>query len=152
MARQYRYGPVRRALNRVMAPAVRRGLGPAPLRLLTVAGRRSGAPHTTPVQLIETDGARYLVAPYGEVGWVRNLRVAGRATLERGGRREEVGAVEAGPEEAAPVLRRYIADVAVARPYFDVSAESSLEEIAAEAGRHPVFRLVPPPDGDGAPR
>jgi deazaflavin-dependent oxidoreductase (nitroreductase family) len=128
MARQYRYGAARRALNRLMAAAVRRGLGPAPLRLLTVAGRRTGTPRTTPVNLIEADGVRYLVAPYGAVGWVRNLRVAGRATLERGGRREEVGAVEVGPEEAAP---------------------SSFEAIAAEAGRHPVFRLVPPSGEDG---
>jgi deazaflavin-dependent oxidoreductase (nitroreductase family) len=149
MARQYRYGAARRALNRLMAAAVRRGLGPAPLRLLTVAGRRTGTPRTTPVNLIEADGVRYLVAPYGAVGWVHNLRVAGRATLERGGRREEVGAVEVGPEEAAPVLRRYIAHVAVTRPYFDVSAESSFEAIAAEAGRHPVFRLVPPSGEDG---
>ena len=152
MAKQYRYGAWRRLLNRVVSTAVRRGRGPATAHLLTVAGRRTGEPHTTPVHVIAAEGGRCLVAPYGAVGWVRNLRAAGRATLARGGHRGEVGAVEVGPEEAAPVLRRYIADVPVTRPYFDVSADSPLEAIAAEAGRHPVFRLVPPPGEDGSPR
>jgi deazaflavin-dependent oxidoreductase (nitroreductase family) len=124
MAREYRDGAVR--------------------RLLTVPGLRTGELRTTPVYLMEIEGERWLVAPYGAVGWVRNLRAAGRATLERGGRSEEVGAVEAGPEEAAPVLRRYIADVPLTRPYVDVSADSPRAAIAAEASRHPVFRLVPP--------
>jgi deazaflavin-dependent oxidoreductase (nitroreductase family) len=149
MARTYRHGPLTRLVNRVMAVTVRRGRGPKTLRLLTVAGRRSGQPRTTPVHVLESDGARWLVAPYGAVGWVRNLRAAGTATLERGGRSERVGAVEVGPEEAAPVLRRYIADVPITRPYFDVTADSPLEAVLAEAGRHPVFRLVAPPGAAG---
>ncbi|HEX2503200.1 MAG TPA: nitroreductase family deazaflavin-dependent oxidoreductase [Miltoncostaeaceae bacterium] len=147
MARRYRYGALRRLLNRFAAAAVRRGRGPGSVRLLTVAGRRTGEPHTTPVHVMAAEGGRWLVAPYGAVGWVRNLRTAGRGTLERGAHREDVGAVEVGPEEAAPVLQRYIADVPITRPYFDVSADSALDAIAAEAGRHPVFRLIPPGGG-----
>jgi deazaflavin-dependent oxidoreductase (nitroreductase family) len=149
MARQYRTAAWRRLLNRFTAAAARRGRGPERVRLLTVAGRRSGRPHTTPVSLVEAEGERWLVAPYGPVDWVRNLRVAGRATLERAGHTEVVGAVEVGPEEAAPILRRYLADNSITRPYFDAKVDSPLEAFAAEAGRHPVFRLVPPP-GDGA--
>ena len=52
--------------------------------LLTVRGRKSGQPHTVPVLLVEQDGKRWLVAPYGVVQWVRNIRVAGTATLTRG--------------------------------------------------------------------
>src|SRR4030095_12724901 len=91
-----------RLVNRVMAVTVRRGRGPKTLRLLTVAGPRSGQARTTPVHVLESDGARWLVAPYGAVGWVRNLRAAGTATLERGGRSERGGAGEDGDEEAAP--------------------------------------------------
>jgi hypothetical protein len=109
MARQYRYGAWRRLLNRFTSAAARRGRGPATVHLLTVSGRRTGEPHTTPVHVIAAEGERWLVAP---------------------------------------VLRRYIADVPITRPYFDASADSPLEAIAAEAGRHPVFRLVPPP-GEG---
>ena len=149
MARRYRSAAWRRLLNRFTAAAARRGRGPKQVRLLTVAGRRSGRPHTTPVNLVEAQGERWLVAPYGPVEWVRNLRAAGRATLERGGRVEVVGAVEVGPGEAAPILRRYIADTPITRPYFDVTVDSPIEAFAAEAGRHPVFRLVPPPGGSG---
>jgi hypothetical protein len=35
--------------------------------LLTVPGRKTGKPQTTPVTLVERDEARYLVAPYGQV-------------------------------------------------------------------------------------
>ncbi len=44
--------------------------------LPTVPGRKSGVPRTTPVALGERDGRRWLVSPYGEVDWVRNLRAA----------------------------------------------------------------------------
>ena len=148
MARRYRTTAWRRALNRFTAAAARRGRGPRQIRLLTVEGRRSGEPHTTPVILVEAQGERWLVAPYGPVAWVQNLRAAGRARLERAGRTEVVGAVEVGPDEAASILRRYVVDTPITRPYFDASVDSPLEAFAAEAGRHPVFRLVPPP-GEG---
>ncbi len=54
------------------------------MRLLRVRGRKTGLPRTTPVSLIEHEGRRWLVAPYGEVGWVRNARAAGEAELLRG--------------------------------------------------------------------
>ena len=56
--------------------------------LLTVAGRRSGVPHTVPVAYVERDGAYYLAATAGgqpkEPQWVRNLRAASTATIEIG--------------------------------------------------------------------
>ncbi len=55
-----------------------------------------------PVTLIEEEGQRWLVAPYGEANWVRNARVAGRVTLSRGGRSQPVSVTQLGPEENAP--------------------------------------------------
>lgn len=118
------------------------GLGPRSTYLLTVAGRRSGAPRSTPVTLVEEGGQRWLVAPYGEVAWVRNLRVAGRATLSRGGRTEAIAVREITAEEAAPVLKWYVTRVPITRPYFDVRPESDLAAFRAEAPRHPVFAIV----------
>lgn len=121
---------------------VRLGLGPARTYLLTVAGRRSGAPRSTPVTLVVEGGRRWLVSPYGEVAWVRNLRAAGGATLARGGRTEEIVIRELNAEEAAPVLKLYVARVPITRPYFDVKPESGLEAFRAEAPRHPVFAIL----------
>lgn len=70
------------------------GPGPAPLYLLTVRGRTSGQPRTTPVAIIEHEHKRYLLALYGVVDWVRNLRAAGGATRIRGRRAEAIRASE----------------------------------------------------------
>ena len=121
---------------------VRLGLGPARTYLLTVTGRRSGTPRSTPVTLVVEGGRRWLVAPYGEVAWVRNLRATRRATLSRGGRTDSIAVREVGVEDAAPVLKLYVTRVPITRPYFDVKPESNLDAFRAEAPRHPVFAIV----------
>jgi F420H(2)-dependent quinone reductase len=55
---------------------------------LTVPGRRIGMPRKVPVIPVEVEGSRYLVSPYGESEWVRNLRAAGRGELRRKGHAE----------------------------------------------------------------
>jgi deazaflavin-dependent oxidoreductase (nitroreductase family) len=140
VARTYRLSPIRRLVNRVVAPLTRTPLAPPHTYLLTVPGRTSGRPRSTPVTLIE-NGGRWLVAPYGEVGWVRNARAAGEVTLARRGRTERLRIEEATPEQAAPVLKRYLRMAVVVRPFFDVRPDASLEDFEAEAERHPVFKL-----------
>jgi deazaflavin-dependent oxidoreductase (nitroreductase family) len=142
VAFQYQRGLARSAVNRLVRGLLRVGLGPRETYLLTVAGRRSGEPRSTPVTLVEEGGRRWLVAPYGEVAWVRNLRAAGRATLSRGGRTNAIAVREISAEEAAPVLKMYVTRVPITRPYFDVRPESDLSAFRAEAPRHPVFAIV----------
>lgn len=142
MAARYQRGLARRAGNGLVRMLVRLGLGPARTYLLTVTGRRSGAPRSTPVTLVEEGGRRWLVSPYGEVAWVRNLRATGQATLSRSGRTEAVAVREIKPEEAALVLKLYVTRVPITRPYFDVKPESDLDAFRAEAPRHPVFVIV----------
>jgi F420H(2)-dependent quinone reductase len=139
VARGFRHTRVRRLLNGLVRPLARLGLAPH-VYVLTVPGRVTGELHSTPVRLIENDG-RWLVAPYGEVGWVRNARAAGTVTLARRGRSETLAIDEVGPVEAAPVLREYVRKVPVVRPYFEAGRDAPLEAFAAEAVRHPVFRL-----------
>jgi deazaflavin-dependent oxidoreductase (nitroreductase family) len=144
MARRYRRTALRRLLDRLMTGMLRRGAGPPGIWLLTVPGRRSGRPYTTPVSLVEDAGGRWLVAPYGPVPWVRNVRAAGHVTVSRGSRSETLAAVEVGPREAAPILHRYLAANPVTRRYFHATRRSPVEEFEAEAARHPVFRLERP--------
>lgn len=63
-------------------------------KLVTIRGRKSGVPRTTPLAIIEVGGRRWVWSPWGEVHWVRNLRAAGRATISVRGRHEEVDATE----------------------------------------------------------
>jgi deazaflavin-dependent oxidoreductase (nitroreductase family) len=141
MAATYRLGAARRLANALIRGLLRLGLGPPRTYLLTVPGRKTGRPLTTPVTLVESEGRRWLVAPYGEVSWVRNVRAAGRATLARGRRSESVTVTPLGPADSAPVLRRYITEIPITRPYFDVRPDSPIEAFVAEAPRHPVFLI-----------
>jgi deazaflavin-dependent oxidoreductase (nitroreductase family) len=143
MARRYRRTALRRFLDRWMMAVLKRGKGPPGIYLITVPGRRTGRPYTTPVSLVEDRGTRWLVAPYGAVPWVLNLRAAGRVTLTRGGRSEEVAVRELEPHEAAPVLQRYLAANGITRRWFDAKRNSPVEAFEAEASRHPVFLLRP---------
>jgi deazaflavin-dependent oxidoreductase (nitroreductase family) len=126
---------------RVTTIGVRVGLAPRESHLLTVVGRKTGTPHTTPVSLVLGDGERWLVSTYGDRAWVLNLRAAGEAQLRRGRRQEFVLATEADAKTPAPILRGYLERNAITRPFFDVTLQSSHEEFVAEATRHPVFRL-----------
>src|ERR671931_2307196 len=62
--------------------------------LITIAGRKSGLPRTTPVAIIDVSGRRWVWAPWGDVQWVRNLRAAGHATITVRSRKEDVLATE----------------------------------------------------------
>ena len=148
MARAYRLGPARRTVNALIRALLRMGWGPARTYLLVTRGRATGRLHRTPVTLVEQPPRRWLVAPYGAVGGVLNARAAGSVTLERGRGAETLRLAELGPRESAPILRRYVREVPITRPYFDAGPDSSLEDFAAEAPRHPVFELL---TGSGRP-
>jgi hypothetical protein len=98
--------------------------------------------YQTPVTLVEDGASRWLVAPYGERNWVKNARAAGWVELRRGRRWERVRVEEVPPDERAPVLREYLRRLPVTRDFFDAEPDDPVEAFAAEAGRHPVFRLV----------
>jgi deazaflavin-dependent oxidoreductase (nitroreductase family) len=143
MAKTYRRNAGARLVNAVFGLLTRLGLGASYRYILTVPGRTSGHLYSTPVDVIEVDGHRWLVAGYGPAGWVRNARAADEVTLSRGGASNRFHVDEATAPAAIPVLRAYISEIKVTRPYFDAGADSPDDAIAAELQRHAVFRLVP---------
>jgi deazaflavin-dependent oxidoreductase (nitroreductase family) len=86
-------------------------------RLVTIRGRKSGLPRTTAIAVIEVSGRRWVWAPWGEVHWVRNLRAAGRATINVRGRNEEVRATELDPTERVAFFRDTLLPVARGIPF-----------------------------------
>ncbi|MDS1269458.1 nitroreductase family deazaflavin-dependent oxidoreductase [Lipingzhangella sp. LS1_29] len=135
---------VRRIGDAVVAGFVRYGIGPHEVQLLTTRGRRTGFLRTTPVSLVDNLQGRFLVAAYGPVGWVHNIRADGFGTLRRGGWIELISVREVPAERAAPVLREYLSGprAAVVGPYFEARADDPLTAFIAEADRHPVFEIV----------
>lgn len=136
----------RNVFNRLVAALTRMGVSVLGSRVLEVPGRRSGQPRQVPVNLLDLHGASYLVAPRGETEWVRNARAAsGRVTLIRGRQRRPYTAVELSDEAKPQVLRAYLArwKFEVGMFFEGVGPDSTDEELAAVAPRHPVFRLEP---------
>jgi deazaflavin-dependent oxidoreductase (nitroreductase family) len=140
--RQFRTSRARRAVEAIMSRLVSAGVVPRSY-LLTVRGRKTGLARTLPVTVAEHDGKRWLVAPYGPVSWVHNARAAGVVTLSRRSTTRAYAVREATAQEAGPVLKRYVEVASATRPYFAATKDSPVEDFVAEAGRHPVFELIP---------
>jgi len=142
VAKRYRLNRGTRLVNVVFRTLTRLGLGAPYRHILTVPGRKTGRRYSTPVDAIELEGQRWLVAGYGPASWVTHARAAGEVTLSRGRHSDRFTVEEVAPEPAVPVLRRYINEIRVTRAYFDANPASTDEEIAAELPKHPVFRLI----------
>jgi deazaflavin-dependent oxidoreductase (nitroreductase family) len=135
-----------RVFNPLVEFLTRRGISIWGSQVLEVRGRTTGEPRRVPVNLLTVDGRPYLVAPRGETQWVRNVRAAGgRLATIVGRRRQEWVGRELDDAVKVPILRAYLkrwkAEVGVF--FGGVSADSTDEELAAIAPRHPVFALEP---------
>lgn len=134
--------------NKVFIQMSRLGLrfgGESPV-VLTVPGRRSGQPRSTPVTPMTVDGAEYIVGGFPGADWVANVRAAGTATVSRGRRRERVRVVEVPADEAGPLLRQWPVQVPTGVGFMKRSGlvtEGRPEEFEALAGVCPVFRVDP---------
>lgn len=142
VAATFRKTPLRKLGNVLITPLARLGLAGRRTHILTVVGRKTGRSYSTPVLLVFLGGERWLVAPYGERAWVKNARAAGIVELTRARRTERVRVTEVDAEIAAPVLREYLRTTPVTKPFFSASRSAPLEAFAAEAPRHPVFRIA----------
>jgi deazaflavin-dependent oxidoreductase (nitroreductase family) len=133
----------RHVANRAVRRLARLGLSPKGLRELRVRGRRSGEWRTTPVNLLEVDGRRYLVAPRGTTEWVRNLRVAQGGELRVGRRVERFAATEVADADKPEILREYLRRwKAEVKAFFgDIDEHASDEQLAGLAPGFPVFEL-----------
>ena len=122
--------------NRLMGKLVALGLGPGYMCVLDVRGRKSGRLFSTPVNLLEVDGAQYLVAPGGNTQWVRNARAAGRVGLRRGSSSSSYRVEEIPPQESPDVLKAYLSTyVREVQRCFSVEDGADREAFLAVAAR-----------------
>jgi deazaflavin-dependent oxidoreductase (nitroreductase family) len=115
--------------------------------LITIRGRTSGLPRTTPVAIIAVASRRWVWAPWGDVHWVRNLRAAGSATMTVRGQKEEVRATELGKAQRLEFFRDVLGPVARGIPFGTtfirvVDGVDLGKPLEAAEGR-PVFELHP---------
>ena len=132
-------------MNKVFMMLSRTGLGMKELPVLTVPGRASGKPRSTPLSVLDLDGQRYLLEGFPGADWARNVRAAsGRAALRIGTRTDHVRLVEVEREEALKVLRVWperLTDGAKIMVDAGVVTDLSPEAFEAAVGRCGVFRI-----------
>lgn len=158
--RQRVAGPLFRGIGPLVRLVLRSGLPAEPNVLLTVRGRVTGRPHSTPVAMWELGDRRFVQASFGEVNWVRNLRASGEASIRRGSWSQAVHATELASAEAGRLMHDALAGFRLRRLFrillgptvrppvailhrYRLRVDEGLEDYVAEARRHPLFELRP---------
>ena len=129
--------------NPLIAAATKFGISVRGSRVLSVRGRKSGQWRSTPVNPLTFADARYLVAPRGDIQWVRNIRVSGEGVLHLGRKSETIRVSEVRDEEKLPILRAYLQAWASETKRFFGVADANVpdDELRRIAPNHPVFRI-----------
>ncbi len=133
-----------RIFNHVFGFLVGIGLGFSYNYLLLVRGRKSGKLYSTPINLLEHGGKRYLVAPRGQTQWVRNAEASGEITLKKGSRLSKFRLRPLQDAEKLEVLKAYLDTFKKeVQTYFTVPAGSPVQSFAGIAASYPAFELIP---------
>ncbi|HVA80991.1 MAG TPA: nitroreductase family deazaflavin-dependent oxidoreductase [Candidatus Binataceae bacterium] len=131
-----------RIFNQSFGFLVRLGIGLEHNYLLITKGRKTGREYATPVNLLEMNGRRYLVASRGETGWVRNARAAGAVTLKKGAKNWTYKVRELPIDERPPVIKEFLDRFAASvQRFYPIRAGAPVEAFAAVAAINPVFEL-----------
>jgi deazaflavin-dependent oxidoreductase (nitroreductase family) len=137
--------PIEKLFNRAFGFLVGVGLGFSYNYLLQVRGRKSGKLYSTPVNVLDFDGKRYLVAPRGRTQWVRNAEAAAEVTLKRGSRAQSFRLRPLSGPEHLQVLKAYLDRFQrEVQRYFPVRAGSPPEAFTVLADSYPAFEVVNP--------
>ena len=134
---------IERAFNKAFGFLVGMGLGFSYNYLLQVRGRKSGKIYSTPIDLLEIDGKRFLVAPRGRAQWVRNAEAAGEVVLKKGSQRKTFGLRALSDDEKPAILKAYLDRFKrEVQGYFPVAAGSPVEAFRELVQNYPAFELI----------
>jgi deazaflavin-dependent oxidoreductase (nitroreductase family) len=131
-------------MNKVLMAMQNLGIVAGPVRVLTVPGRKSGEPRSTPATPFMLRDSLYVVGGYPRADWVLNARAAGTGTVTRGRKSQRVTFVELTAEQARPVLRAFPDKVPRGVGFYKRSGlvkQGTADEFEALASRCAVFRL-----------
>jgi deazaflavin-dependent oxidoreductase (nitroreductase family) len=134
---------IERLFNRAYGFLVGLGLGLPYNYLLQVRGRKSGKIYSTPIDLLELNGKKFLVAPRGRAQWVRNAEVAGEIALKKGRNIQQFRLRALSGAEKLEVLKAYLDRFRrEVQTYFPIPAGSPVEEFGPIADSYPAFELI----------
>jgi len=133
-------------MNKFMMAVQKLGIPTGPAMVLTVPGRKTGKPRSTPMTPFEHDGSLYVVAGYPGADWASNARGAGSGTLSRGRKSRPVKIIELDAAQSRPVLRAFAVKVPVGVGFAKRAGlvrDGAPDEFADLAGQLTVFRFDP---------
>jgi deazaflavin-dependent oxidoreductase (nitroreductase family) len=134
---------IERFFNHLFGTFVGWGIGLPHNYLLQVEGRKSGRIYSMPVNIIDCDRKRFLVAPRGETQWVRNARARGEVWLKKGRHRQRFALRELNDGEKPEILREYLNRYkTTVQRYFSVPAGAPITAFSGIGPQYPVFELV----------
>ena len=120
------------------------GMGPSYMYLLQVKGRRTGRNYSLPVNLLEFQGKKFLVAPRGRTQWVRNAEASDQITLRKGKFRRNYRLRPLADSDKLEILKLYLDSYKSAvQRYFSIPAGSPPDAFRNVAADYPVFELIP---------
>ena len=131
----------------VLKPLLKAGVPMGLNGLVTIRGRTSGQPRTTPLAIVERGGRQWVWSPWGDVHWVRTLRAAGEATVTVRRRSRDMTATELDPDERIAFFRDVMEPIARGVPlgmtFVRVVDQVDLSDPVAAADGRAVFELRP---------
>jgi deazaflavin-dependent oxidoreductase (nitroreductase family) len=133
-------------MNKILMAMQKLGIAAGPVRVLTVVGRKSGQPRSTPATPFTYEGKLYVAGGYPKADWVLNARAAGEGTVTKGRAVERVAFVELSADEARPVFRVFPREVPAGVGFYKragLVTDGTPDEFEALAGRCAIFRLDP---------
>jgi len=134
---------VARWINRLFGVLVGWGIGLSHNYLLEVQGRKSGRLYSTPVNVLDRNGKRFVVGTRGETQWARNARATGQIWLRKGSRRKAFRLRPVDDREKPEILSEYLNRYKLTvQRFFPVRAGSPLESFFVIAPDYPVFELL----------
>lgn len=135
-----------RAANWLLRWLAELGISLAGGRVVRVAGRKTGKPRAVVVNVLNVEGADYLLSPRGNTQWARNLRAAGVVEVGPRWRRRRMRATEVADAAKPDLMRRYLARwYWQVKGFVEVTPGSTDTELRAAAPTIPVFALDDPP-------
>src|SRR3984957_13856835 len=136
---------VERVFNWVFGLLVGFGLGFSYNYLLQVRGRKSGRLFSTPINLLEFRGKRFLVAPRGRPQWVRNAEAAGGGTLKKRRTRARFWPQPIADANKPEILKAYLDNFkGEVQRYFPLPAGSPVQAFGELTQNYPAFELISP--------
>jgi deazaflavin-dependent oxidoreductase (nitroreductase family) len=134
---------VERIFNRIFGFLIGLGLGFSHNYLLQVRGRKSGRLYSTPIDLLELEGKRFLVAPRGRTQWVRNAEAAGDVTLKKGKTQQRFRLRPIPDANKPEILKAYLDNFKrEVQRYFPVPAGSPAHAFVELTQNYPAFELI----------